>query len=366
MEAFEVDATTLGWLVAGLLLLFSGAESLVRGAAALARRIGISPLVVGVTVVAYGTSAPELVVSSTAALRGQDDVAVGNVVGSNIFNILFILGLSALVRPLTVAQQLVFRDVPVMIAVSLLFWLLTIDGRLGMVEGVLFLGSLALFSYDAVRTSRRESATVADEYASGAPPAPRHAALALGAVAIGLALLVVGSRWLVSSAIAVAEAVGVDQTVIALTLVAAGTGLPEVATSLVATLRGQRDIAVGNVVGSNVFNLLGILGLSALLGRDLAVAPAFEHFDTPFMVAVALACLPLIARRHEITRAQGGFLLAAYAAYVTYLELAAKQHAGLAPLSAVLLEFAIPMIVAALVALVYAQFRGRPGRREAP
>jgi cation:H+ antiporter len=350
-----VDATNLGTLLAGLLLLFLGGEALVRGAAALARRLGVSPLVVGVTVVAFGTSAPEAVVSSTAALTGQDEIAVGNVVGSNVLNVLLILGLCALVRPLTVAQQLVFRDVPVMVAVSLVFWLLSLDGRLSMVEGALFLAGLGLFTFDAVRTSRRESAGVAAEYGAGLPQTSGRFALALLNVALGLGLLVLGSRWLVSAATALARSLGVDEVVIALTIVAAGTSMPEVATSIVATLRGQRDIAVGNIVGSNVFNVLGILGLSALVGRGLAVAPSFVNFDTPFMAAVAFACLPLVARRHEISRWQGGFFLSAYAAYVAYLILAAKQHAGLAPFSAVMLEFVLPVVVAGLVALVYAQ-----------
>lgn len=356
-----MDAGSLGLLLAGFLLLFFGGEALVRGAAALARRIGVSPLVVGVTVVAFGTSAPEAVVGSTAALRGQDEIAVGNVIGSNVFNVLFILGLCALVRPLAVAQQLVFRDVPVMVAVSLLFWFLSLDGRLSVLEGTLFLAGLGLFAFDAVRTSRRESALVAAEYEAGLPP-PGRAAVALLNVALGLALLLLGSRWLVSSASALARGLGVDETVIALTLVAAGTGMPEAATSVVATLRGQRDIAVGNIVGSNVFNLLGVLGLSALAGGGLAVAPAFENFDTPVMVAVALACLPLVARRHEISRWQGAFFLSAYFAYVAYLVLAAKQHAKLEPFSAVMLEFVLPIAVAGLVALAYAQrARSEPG-----
>jgi cation:H+ antiporter len=349
-----MDATNLGLLLAGLLLLFLGGETLVRGAATLARRLGISPLVVGVTVVAFGTSAPEAVVSATAALAGQDDIAVGNVVGSNVFNVLFILGLCALLRPLAVAQQLVFRDVPVMVAVSLLFWLLSLDGRLSMVEGGLFLAGLGLFIFDAVRTSRRESASIVAEYETGLPHTTLRFALALLNVGLGLGLLALGSRWLVGAATALAHGLGVDEAVIALTVVAAGTGMPEVATSIVATLRGQRDIAVGNIVGSNVFNLLGILGLAALVGRDLAIAPAYENFDTPLMVAVAVACLPLVARRHEISRGQGAFFVSAYLAYVAYLILAAQQHASLAPFSAVMLEFVLPIVVAGLVAVFYA------------
>jgi cation:H+ antiporter len=352
---------TLLLLLAGLLLLFAGGELLVRGAVAIARRSGVSPLVVGVTVVAFGTSAPEAVVSVSAVLSDQDAIAVGNVVGSNVFNVLFILGLCALIRPLAVAQQLVFRDVPVMIGVSLLFWLLSLDGRLSLFEGLVFLAGLVLFNVDVVRSSRRESAEISAEYETSLPPSPARAGFAVLEVAGGLALLALGARWLVASAVSVAQAIGVDDTVIALTIVAAGTGMPEVATSIVATLRGQRDIAVGNVIGSNIFNLLGILGISAVVGGDLAVASAFENFDVPVMVAVAVACLPLAARRHEIARWQGAFFLVVYGVYVLYLILAAQQHAVLERVNAVMLEFVLPLVAAGLIAAAFSR-RGMGGR----
>ena len=301
-----MGSSTLLTLVASLGLLFAGGELLVRGAASLARRFGVSALVIGVTVVAFGTSAPEAVVSGLAALRGEDDIAIGNVVGSNTFNVLAILGACALLRPLAVAQQLVWRDVPVMLVVSIGFWLLTMDGRLSSTEGLLFLAGLALFTFEAVRSGRRESEAVVTEYTGALADRPGSKLVAILQIAGGLALLVLGARWLVSSAVVVARALGVDETVIALTIVAAGTSMPEVETSIVATLRGQRDIAVGNVVGSNIFSLLGILGVSALLGR-----------------------------------------------------VAAKKHAALERFSVVMLEFVVPLVVASLVAFVYAQ-RARP------
>lgn len=352
-----MQSTDLLFLLAGLLLLFLGGELLVRGAASLARRAGISALVVGVTIVAAGTSAPEAVVSVMAVVRGQDDLAAGNVVGSNIFNVLFILGICALLRPLSVAQQLVLRDVPVMIGVSLLFWLLGLDGQLSLAEGLLFLAGLVFFQFDVVRSSQRESAEIAAEYAESLPRAADGASASLLRIAAGLALLVLGSRWLVSSASTVARGLGVDDTVIALTIVAAGTGMPEVATSIVATLRGQRDIAVGNAIGSNIFNLLGIAGLSAQVGGGLAISSSIENFDTPVMVAVSIACLSLVARRHEIARWQGAFFLAFYVVYVSYLVLVAKQHQALERFSAVMLEFVLPLAAAGLAFAAYAQRR---------
>jgi cation:H+ antiporter len=349
-----VDVSTGGLLALGLLLLAVGGEGLVRSASRLARRFGISPLVIGLTVVAFGTSAPELVVSLTATLDGNDAIAVGNAVGSNIFNVLAILGLCALVKPLIVAQQLVFRDVPVMIAASLLVLFLGLDGRLTALEGALLAVGLVWFCWDSVRESRRESAAVQQEYERAIPVAPprRGAWRDVTIVLASLLALVAGARALVAAAVALARGLGIDEGVIALTIVAAGTSLPEVAASLVATLRGERDIAVGNVVGSNIFNLLGILGLSAIAsGSGLVVAPAVESFDLPVMTAVAVACLPLMARGHRIPRWQGALFLAYYVAYVLYLVLAARQHAALEPFSAVMLEFVVPFTAATIVAV---------------
>jgi cation:H+ antiporter len=359
-----MDPATLLLFALGLVLLTLGGEGLVRGASGIARGFGIAPLVIGLTVVAFGTSAPELVVSLTATVAGSHSVAVGNVVGSNIFNVLAILGLCALLRPLVVAQQLVFRDVPLMIAVSLLVLFFGMDGRISAGEGALLALGLVWFCWDSLRQSRRESSAVKQEYESAAPAgvAPRRGAWLDGAVALGsLAALVLGARWLVSAAVAVARDLGVDEGVIALTIVAAGTSLPEVATSVVATLRGERDIAAGNVVGSNIFNLLGILGVSAIAsGSGVLVEPAIESFDLPVMTAVAVACLPLMARGHRIPRWQGALFLAYYAAYLLYLALAQQQHAALARFSAVMLEFVLPFTVATVVAVYLT------GRTEAP
>jgi len=358
-----LELATLGYLAAGLLLLTLGGEGLVRGASGIARRFGVSPLVIGLTVVAFGTSAPELVVSLAATLDGNDSIAVGNVVGSNIFNVLAILGLCALVQPLVVAQQLVFRDVPIMIAVSLVVLFFGLDARITALEGALLALGLVWFCWDSVRESRRESALVRQEYEAAVPEgvAPRRSAWIDAAVVVAsLATLVLGARWLVAAAVGMARAFGIDEAVIALTIVAAGTSLPEVATSLAATLRGERDIAVGNVVGSSIFNLLGILGLSALAADGgLAVAPAIESFDLPVMTAVAVACLPLMARGHRIPRWQGGLFLAYYVAYVGYLVLAEQQHAALDFFSAVMLEFVVPLTVATIVA-VYLSGRRPP------
>jgi cation:H+ antiporter len=343
----------------GLVLLIVGAEFLVRGASRLAASAGVTPLVVGLTVVAFGTSAPEMAVGVKAGLAGQAGLAMGNVLGSNIFNVLLILGVTALVAPLVVARQLLRLDVPLLIGFSGLVWLLAGDGRIGRLEGLGLFALLVAYTAFLIVQSRRESRAVQQEYADAIPAGGRwllDAALVLG----GLALLALGSDWLVAGAAAVARRLGVDDLVVGLTIVAAGTSLPEAVTSVVATLRGQRDIAVGNVVGSNIFNLLGVLGLSSLATPGgLAVSAAALHFDIPVMTAVAVACLPVFFTGQVIARWEGGLFLGYYVAYTTYLVLAATHHAALPVFSDVMLVFVVPVTAVTLGVLVVRAVRAR-------
>ena len=343
----------------GLVLLVVGANLLVRGASRLALSFGISPLVVGLTIVAFGTSAPEVAVSVGAVLDGRTDIAVGNVVGSNIFNVLFILGLSALIAPLVVNIQLIRQEVPIMLGASLLLLALGLDGRLSFLDGG-FLFAL-LFAYTAflIVQSRRESQAARDEYAEGVVPSGTGAwdsrlPMQLLLIGVGLGALVFGSELLVQAAVGFARAMGVSDLVIGLTIVAAGTSMPEVATSITAAIKGERDIAVGNVVGSNTFNILGCLGLSGLVSGDLGLvlAPSLIAFDIWVMLAVALACLPVFVTGREIARWEGGLFLAYYVAYAAYLILAAQQHDALPAFSAVMLGFVVPLTVVTLVVVL--------------
>jgi cation:H+ antiporter len=361
-----MTGSTWWFLLAGLALLALGGEALVRGAARIAVRFGVSPLVIGLTVVAMGTSAPELVVSLLATFEDKPEVAVGNVVGSNIFNVLFILGACALASPLVVARQLVQREVPWMIAASLALWFFGLDGRLGWGEGALFTAGLGWFTFECVRAGRRAETTAPSAPGAGSAARP-GLGVPLVLVAGGLGLLVLGARWLVDSAVTIATHWGLDDTVIALTVVAAGTSLPEVATSLVATLRGERDIAVGNVVGSNLFNILGILGVTTLVsGGDLPVASALENFDIPVMVAVAVACLPILARKHLLARWEGAVFLAYYAAYTAYLVMAVQDHAALPRFSAIALEFVLPLTALTLAVMLARTRRAEPDEARRP
>lgn len=350
--------------VAGLILLIIGAEALVRGASRLAAAFGLSPLVIGLTVVAFGTSSPELAVSLKASLSGQAGIAVGNVIGSNVFNVLFILGISALIVPLVVSQQLVRLDVPLMIGLSVLVLLLCLDERFGRIDGVLLFSGLLVYVGFLIRQGRRKtggaSAGEDEGEAGGRPGWFRNAGLVIG----GLALLVLGSRWLVDGAVTFAVHLGVSELIIGLTIVAAGTSLPEVVTSIVAALRGERDIAVGNIVGSNLFNIMGVLGLAGIVApAGMAVSPAVIGFDLPIMIAVALACLPILFTGGVISRMEGALLVGYYIAYTMYLVLAASHHDALAGFTAVMLYFVIPLTVASLVFVAWNEFRGSRARR---
>ncbi|TXC65738.1 calcium/sodium antiporter [Piscinibacter aquaticus] len=350
--------------VAGTAGLVIGASLLVRGASKLALSFGISPLVVGLTIVAFGTSAPEVAVSVGAVLDGRTDIAVGNVVGSNIFNVLFILGVSALITPLVVHLQLIRQEVPIMLGASLLLLALGLDGRIGLWDAALMAALMVAYTVFLVVQSRRASAQ-ATEYDEEVKPAAAGAwdarlPVQLLLIAAGLGFLVMGSEALVGAAVNFAKAMGVSDVVIGLTIVAAGTSMPEVATSIAAALKGERDIAVGNVVGSNTFNILGCLGISGLAagGAGLPLAPSLLAFDVWVMLAVALACLPVFVTGREIARWEGVVFLGYYVAYVAYLILAAQQHDALPLFSNVMLGFVVPLTVVTLVVMLL-----RPARQ---
>lgn len=356
-------------LIGGLMLLILGGELLVRGASKLAISIGISPLAVGLTVVAFGTSAPEMAVSFQAAFSGQVDLALGNVVGSNIFNVLFILGLTALITPLVVNGQMIRQEVPIMIGASLLLLAVALDGSISRGEGAIFFALLVLYTVFLIWQSRRQTRALRDEYAGEIHMASAVAkkpswsdrfVMQIVLIVAGLVLLVLGSRWLVEGATGIARSLGVSELIIGLTVVAGGTSLPEVAASVTAAIRGQRDIAVGNVVGSSIFNIFCVLGLSALLApTPLPVAPSLLKFDLLVMVAVAIACLPIFITGHRIARWEGGVFLAYYIAYTVYLILASSQHDTLGTYALVLQVVVLPLTILTLLLGVTRSWKAR-------
>jgi cation:H+ antiporter len=352
---------TLILFLAGLVLLIVGADLLVRGASRLSLSLGIAPLVVGLTVVAFGTSAPELAVSVKGALDGQTDIALGNVVGSNILNVLFILGLSALVAPLIVDRQLIRQEVPILIGLSALVGWMALDLRISFGEGALLVSVMVGYTLLLYFQGRNApAAEVADDLLPAAPGLLSKLWMQLLLVAVGLGMLVLGSRWLVDSATVFATALGVSPLVIGLTIVSLGTSLPEVATSVIAALRGEREIAVGNVLGSNIFNLVCVLGISSMVsGTGLTVPPSLLAFDLPVMIAVAVALLPVLFTGHLIARWEGGVFLGYYVAYTTYLVLYAQEHDALDEYSLVMRTVVIPLTVITLAVVFVRELRRR-------
>lgn len=327
---------TIVLLVIGLACLVAGAEFLVRGAAAIATRLGISPIVIGLTVVAYGTSAPELAVSVNASLGGNSDVALGNVVGSNIVNILMILGLSAMVGALSVTQRIIRLDVPILIGVTLVVMVMALNNSIGRIEGAaLFMGAI-IYTVWLIRTSRADDKdpVLAAEYKEAIDildekvvqkPLITQILYVIG----GLAILVLGSQLLVNSATEIAESFGVSDLVIGLTIVAIGTSLPELATSVMASIRGERDIAVGNVIGSNLFNIMAVLGASSFLSSGgVGVQDSSIRLDMPVMLGATIALLPICWNGFQIKRWEGSVLVGFYVLYVLYLILDSEKHSA--------------------------------------
>jgi cation:H+ antiporter len=368
-----VDLLDVARIVLGLVLLVGGGELLVRGASALAVRSGLAPLVVGLTVVSVATSAPELAVTTGAAVRGETELALGNVVGSNIANVLLILGISALILPLTARRRIVRVDVPVMLALGVLALLLSLDGRIGVGDGVVLLTIFVGHTAASVWIARRDpgdgpAPAPGTEEGRGEDEAagPDDGVLPLWAAVLlvlgGVVLLVVGAGQLVSGATAVATALGVSGLVVGLTVVAVGTSLPELAASAVAALRGERDLALGNVVGSCIANLGLVLGLPALLARGLDVPAAVLALDLPVMLATSLVLLPVAFTGFVVARWEGGLFVALYGAYVGYVVLQATSHDALSGFTTVMTLFVLPFVVLA-VATTAAYELGRISER---
>lgn len=300
-------------IIGGFLILTLGAEALVRGATTIALRLGITPLVIGLTIVAFGTSAPELAVSVKAALAGNSGISLGNVIGSNIVNIGLILGITALIRPIEVKSEMVKRDIPIMILASMLFWGLLLDGELSLIDGVILLSFMLgylVFSYFSAKNTNDADGEVIEE-------GPKNPLLSLLFIAVGISMLVGGGILFVNGAVDLAKVFGVSEVIIGLTIVAIGTSMPELVTSVLAALKGQSDIAIGNIVGSNIFNILGILGVTAIVYPVSGLG--FQSLDFIVMLALAVIILPFAWTGLRIGRREGATLLIAYLGYLIYL-----------------------------------------------
>ncbi|OKH75853.1 sodium:calcium antiporter [Mycobacterium sp. SWH-M5] len=329
------------WFAVGLVALAFGSEMMVRGGAQMASRMGISPIVVGLTVVSIGTSLPELAVGVTAAVEGSGALAVGNIAGTNIVNLLFILGLSALLRPLAIQHRTLRLDLPAMAVAAVLFWVLSVDGTLSRVDGAILLCSAIAYTVVVVRSARSETRDLVDEYASayrgqgyqgepiGDDETPAHQAELrrtgglvrhVAMTVVGITIVVVGAEWLVDGAVGIAREFGVSDALIGLTIVAIGTSAPELVTTIVSTMRGERDIAIGNLLGSSVYNIVLILGVTCLVpGQGLPLTSNLVWIDIPVMVAATLILIPVFFSGRRVHRAEGAAMVVVYLAYLTVL-----------------------------------------------
>lgn len=350
-------------LLSGLFLLIVGAELMVRAAVRLAARLHLRPLIIGLTIVALGSSAPQMAVSLQAVQAHTPDIAVSSVIGSSIFNILVTLGLSALIIPLRVSRQLVRLDIPLMIGASLLVFVLAWNEELGRFDGILLLGALALYLGLLLRQSRHSTRPHSDQPHD--PQAPWFTSLLM--IVGGLGMLVFAGHLLLGAAVVVATDLGFSERVIGLTVVAVGTSLPELATSLIAALRGQRDIAVGNVIGANLFNLLGVLGLTALIApTPLSVSPNALDFDLPVMLGVAALCLPVFYSGYRVTRAEGLLLLGLYLAYGLHVVSFTTGMPLAGKLERLMLFYVLPTLLAFLFFTSVRAWRRQHHRRDVP
>jgi cation:H+ antiporter len=306
------------YILISLLLLYFGANWLVKGSSSLALKAGVSPLVAGLTVVAFGTSSPELVVSVNAAISGHGNMAIGNVVGSNLFNICIILGISALVAPLKIQMQLLKIDIPVLIVTTIGFILLFADRHISRFEGVVLVSGIVLYTIMNIILARREkNIEVLAEFQESVTDPKLKWYWSAGLILIGLGLLIAGSELLVKGAVVIARSLGVGETIISLTIIAAGTSMPELASSIVATIKKEYDIAIGNIIGSNIFNILGIIGISSLVKPLSAIA--ISNIDLYAMLGVTLLLLPFFRTHYTLNRDEGFFMIALYGMYLFYL-----------------------------------------------
>ncbi|MCK5717399.1 MAG: calcium/sodium antiporter [Thiomargarita sp.] len=339
-----MDVTTLVFFAFGFVLLTVGADKLVDGSAALAEHLGISRLVVGLTIVAFGTSAPELAVNLQAAFLDKPDLALGNVVGSNILNILLVLGVAAIIIPLSVHKRVIKLEIPIMIAVSFLLFFLAFDGMLTHVDGIILTCGIVFYTLFTIKGSR-------EEQNANKEGGNFHLYKQIGLILVGLVLLVLGSKWLVDGAIMIAHYYGISELIIGLTIVSIGTSLPELATVIIGSMKGEKDLVIGNVVGSNLFNILLVLGITSMIS-PLEVPAMAITFDIPIMIAVAMLCLPILFTDYLIDRWEGGLFVAYYVAYTLFLFFTATEHAWLSGYTDIMMWFVLPFTVFTLIVSV--------------
>jgi cation:H+ antiporter len=359
--------SALAEFTGGLLALLIAGHLVVRAASMLGARFGLSPMVIGLTIVAAGTSAPELAVVGQAIAADDTELAVGSIIGSNIANVLLVLGIVALLGTIHVTSRVVRIDIPVMIAASTLFLLFALDGTLGRVDGIILFGGLVLFVTWTLRATRRRPERPDPEVSNEAAPSeagddPSSGSIprAVAELIAGIAVLAVAARFVVSGAEEIAGSLGVPELIVGLTIVALGTSAPEIVTTLVAAFQGRRDLAVGNAVGSNIFNILLVLGAAGMLAPSgIAVSDDALQLDLPILLAAAVACLPIVAWDYTLNRWEGAIFVAYYLAYLTFLVLDATGHRAKDPFALIMIGFVVPLTIITAATVIHRQRRHR-------
>ena len=358
----------LTYIFLGLVALIAGGELLVRGAVDLANLVKIPPLVIGLTVVAFGTSSPELAVSIRSVISGNTGISVGNILGSNIYNILLVLGVAALLTPLKACNQLIRFDVPIMILASAMTLMLSLDGVLTRMDGAGLFLSLCGYTVWQFKKGKKEQPAQKPgsngDVRNEGKPAAWIPLRSLIVILLGFGLLSVGSRGLLIGGVAIATALGISELIIGLTIVAIGTSLPEIVTSIISIRSGHLDMAVGNVIGSNLFNLLGVLGLTGMVApHGIAIPKSALEFDMLVMLAVAVACLPIFFTGKQISRWEGGLFLFYFFVYTAFLILEGLGSQHLRTLAWVMSVFVVPITVLTLMVATYKGVRTKPTRK---
>ncbi|CRX37713.1 calcium/sodium antiporter [Estrella lausannensis] len=348
-------------LLLGLIALIGGAELLVRAASRLAALLGVPPLIIGLTIVAIGTSSPELAISIKASLTNHPDLVIGNCLGSNICNILLILGIAAIIKPLIVTREVVWTEVPIMVGAHILVLALSLNGVITRLNSLfLVICCLCYILFVIVRgwSEREPRDEELMRYSSKKIRLPVEVSKQLGYFSAGLLFCLLGAEWMTNGAVALARDLGVSELMIGLTIVAFGTSLPELVTSLLASIRGQGEIGIGNIIGSCIFNILGIIGVSGVISpQGIAVAESALLFDLPVAIACSISCLPIFFTGHRISRWEGIIFLIYYVAYISYLILSAKAHHSLPLLSFVALWFLMPLTLLTFIVIIYREWR---------
>ncbi|MBO6523791.1 MAG: calcium/sodium antiporter [Balneolaceae bacterium] len=351
---------TIALFIAGLVALIAGAELFLKAVDHFGLKWGISPLIMGLTVVAFATGAPELAISIKAAASGSADLVLGNIIGSNVANILLILGITSLIAPINITRRIIKIDVPIVIVVSIVLMILAFDGKLTTIDGVILLGGFiaySIYTYIHIQKSKEDETEQIFEYEKSEDELAKGSWFYIkngGMLLIGLVMIVLGSNWMVESAVVIATVLGLSELVIGLTIVSIGTSLPEVATSLSAARKGNADIAVANVLGSNLYNVLLTLGLTLIIAPNvLDVSAKAINLDLPFMVAVSIACIPIFIAGFNLTRMDGSIFLFYYSSYLTYLVLDAVSSSIVPTIELAMLWVIVPATVLYMIWRIY-------------